>query len=334
VEAASWEELVAKEKPTFTWGNPGFQTERGMPSDGFPDMMWIEGGADGKPVFRLERAYTWKPAADEKVRWVLVELVEHDNGIIVDNFFHEQIAGRMFPIRVNVTDEISGDPDRRWFADYAIVRGSDPRGGTVYEIGWSQNIASGMGRWISCRQIYVWRDMNGVWRLLGEGLGESGGKTGPEYHNCSCEVNVEWRGELPHPVRPRVGFVLVEWNSETGEDATMPDLVLYRDSVLDGASDRLPVALKGSGAEYMRAEKGDTLEKVALRLAVWDEIKMKDSKDYFYWDPRKDKPSAELLRWREKYLQFCRDELLRLNPQLSGNMSDELVEGTQVYIRK
>jgi len=328
VEAASWEELVAKVKPTFTWGNlDAWACEAS--NTGLPKMMWIDEDLAGRPIFRLEKAYAWQPSADQEARWVLVKLMPADGGgsdIEANNLLGEQINGRAMPICVKVTDAIPDAPGDGMLADYAIIRGRDPRGGTVYEIGWSHEMCMGSGHWVYRDLIYVWRDAKGVWRLLGEGACESEGCNGRrECGGSWCEVSVRWQGE---PVRPMVFFAQGMRRSEAGEGPIgLPDLVSYGDAVLDGTGDTLPVALKWSGGEYMRAEKGDTLEKMAWRLVVWREVDTMDSAHY--WEPWLDKPSPELLRQREA----CREELLRLNPKLSANDSDELVEGTQVYMR-
>ena len=135
-EADTWDELVAKVKPTLTWGR--FQGKP-MPDCGFPDMMWVEVGPDGKPVFRLEQALTWKPAG-QKARWVLLESAD------IQMSWNGKEGAAVRPEKVAVVNK---RPLGYHPVSYAIVKGRQPRNGVVYEVGWAMGMCPGNGLWES-----------------------------------------------------------------------------------------------------------------------------------------------------------------------------------------
>lgn len=245
--AENWADLVAEVKPTLTWGRSYYE-DTASPDAGFPDMMWIDQDENGMPVFHLERAYAWKPDDDQPARWVLVELADSefatDEEAWADSLLlGEQIGGRGLAVRLEVTEEIPPDPDKCTWASYAIIRGVHPRGGAVYELGWSHEMTMGTGHWLHRRLIYVWRDTDGTWRLLGEGPRESHGKLGGnEQLGSWCQLSVQWKGD---PAMPVVVISRTDCLLAIGESAVgLPSLVTRRDATLDGAA-TLPATLHG-----------------------------------------------------------------------------------------
>ena len=301
VSADSWEELLAKARPTFTWGTP-------MPKAGFADMMWIDTNADGTPdcpaptqwAFRLARAIVWKPDADQKVRWILLDFPVDDPeegqpvlGLLDGREYGDpypllcRIAGQATPARLSVTSEKPPTPQ---FGDssYAVCIGqhdSDLRGGAVYEIGWGgkQNLQE---RYSEHRMLYVWRDQAGQWRFLGAGPREEHHRSGHIGHEDNVSIisraSVQWRGD---PSRPVVAFVVKESRYKTWScggyydefvEVIWPRLTICRDATLD-AADGTPAELTWASEEYVQAVRDDTpeaeddtLAKIVHRLAAWN----------------------------------------------------------------
>jgi len=118
-EASTWAELVAKVKPTFAWGHP--ETAQYFHDAGFPDMMWVEQGASGEPVFSLARAFAWNPGGsdngDETARWVLLDfppIKPHGENPGADEFgkgeplvyrAHWYSESLEMPVRLHVTSD-------------------------------------------------------------------------------------------------------------------------------------------------------------------------------------------------------------------------------------
>jgi hypothetical protein len=302
-QADTWKELVANAKPMFTWGQPELAgpLAQHAPDQGFPDMMWIEDAA-AKPVFRVARAFTWKPAG-QKTRWVLVDL----NDGAIDRSSRDQIQGRPMPERLEV---VKGAPISDGFVSYAILKASDPHGGAVYEVGWAPEMCDGTGHYRFLRLLYVWRTPAGEWKLLGEGPQEEQS----HYGVTSCESTVRWKGD---PARPVVSFVIRDWSSEADEEPTgRPDVTVCRDGVLDAAGGSLPAIFKFADVDYIVAQKGDTLDKITCRLAAG----------------RGWVPNTEVPRNPEENRQAWRKELARLNPKLTRVGTDPIPEGTSVVM--
>jgi len=355
-EAGSWDKLVAQVKPTLTWGWPSPNGDIPPYESPFPNMIWIDQNAAGKPVFRLEQAYVWQPAPSApgsaggadgvdagtkshppaepgangqmEARWVLVELLPNDNGK-ADKLLGEQIAGRRLPIRVEVTDAVPDLHDHS-LASYAIVRSVDPRGGTVYEVGWKMETSHWLYRYV----IYFWRDTKGErggWRVLGDGPSDHITSDESRVYNRE-QVSVQWQG---NPVKPTISIVKAERHLKRGDMRVRgPDLVVYSDVTLDGTNETLPTRPKWSDKQYMRAQKGDTLNKMVDRLTTWNESGLVGEHSLQLKEKRGEvaEPSPELLRQRELRREISREKLRRLNPQLPVNANATLKEGTQVFI--
>lgn len=314
-EADTSDALVAKVKPTLAWGQPDGPTKLGLPDCGCPDMMWIEDGTDGMPVFRVDRAYTWKPA-DQKARWVLLDKVDGDDATLVT----EQVAGRSMPEVIHVKSERPGGDHP---TSFALIKSTHPTGGMVYEVGWEVEMSGGTGHWETTRMLYVWRDAGGKWQLIGEGPEQTQGRLGGmAYMAIGIESNVQWRGD---PARPIVSLVRSVWKLETGEGAIgLPDLTACRDAVLDATGEPLPTTFKWSKQDYIIAAEGDSLEKIIYRLELWQPGGM--------WDPYRQNPGEELLQKRDEILREWREELLRLNPILNETGAGKVPIGMRIVV--
>jgi len=330
VQADTWDELVAKTKPMFTWGTPG---PKGSPDAGFPDMMWIDHTPDSVPIFRLARAYLWTlgEGAERKKRWVLLDILPGR-----ESLSGMQVAMRELPVRLPVTDEpvTEGTEDDGFpYLSYARCLDSDSRGGTVYEIGWARGRGPGTGEWKTRRLVYVWRDLAGTWRLLGDGPEDSFGRlVTPGLHvKFSCTASVQWTG---NPVRPVVLFDTEErhYDGITGQH----DLVIFHDAPLDTPLDAPPAQLVWSEFERVRIEENDTLETVIRRLAFWN--RADNDNNVPYWDPYEDHegsedPSLELANQRAEILKTYEAYLRQLNPHLPADKTEKLSECTRIAIR-
>ncbi|MCY2932284.1 MAG: hypothetical protein NTV86_22885, partial [Planctomycetota bacterium] len=217
-EAESWAQLVAKVKPTFTWtAIDEIVPAQDRPAWGGRDMLWVETGADGQPVFRAERAFTWKPAG-QMPRWVLLDY--HDER--PDPGYEEQTMGKPWALQKSV---MKARPGGDTASSYVILKGRHDRGGAVYEICWVQMTYAGMGHVTDSRILFVWRDLGGQWRFLGEGpvsIEEKGGGT-------SVECGLQWQGDPPVPVvMCKVAYCSCEVSDGDG-----PYLAILRDGIID-----------------------------------------------------------------------------------------------------
>ena len=328
VQADTWDELVTKTGPMFTWGTP---SPKGAPDAGFPDMMWIDQGPDGRPVFRLARAYLWTlgEGAERKKRWVLLDFLPGNRSL-----YGEQVAWRELPVRLDVTDEPDtegAEEDGFPYLSYARHLASHPRGGTVYEIGWAHARGLGNAVWKTRRFVYVWQDQAGSWRLIGDGPEDFAGRFNgiPSlYIELSCKASVQWKGD---PARPVVSVVEETRNSDgiTGQH----NLVTFRTATLDTATDTMPAKLEWSSSEHTQAEENDTLETVVRRLAFWN--RLRENVDAPEWEPyeSEDGPSPELVNQRAEILKTYETYLRQLNPHLPADKTEKLPEGTRINIR-
>ena len=118
VEAPTWKQLVEKARPDLS-------DDRGQSL-----MMWIR-PQDSQPSFHLERAFTWKPARDEAVRWVLLELTsEPPDAIYWNNIC---VSAPATSVLLGKTLARGAGPNA---GDYAVELAHDDVNGSVYEIGW------------------------------------------------------------------------------------------------------------------------------------------------------------------------------------------------------
>lgn len=314
LEAETWDALVAKVKPNFIIKT---QTPwRDENPDG-RDFMWIEEGSDGRLAFRLEEAYTWRPT-DQKSRWVLVDPVMQPEGKAWDVLWDQawsNFSGNMLPMKVVVGAE------PRW-PGYAKVNSTDPRGGTVYEIGWVSSVCDGSGCCQTRRNLFIWRDAAGRWYFLGEGPDGSSSKNGyANWSEVEVRSTVHWSvAERPAPWR--IDFVEATTRSEGFADGAegLPEVTLCRDAVMNVRPDALPASWSWTSTrdyEYLVAASGDTLDQAAARLAAW-------TGDWKI-------PADETLRAKGRNLVWgaCRYQLWRLNPEL---MERRLAAGTRIQL--
>lgn len=306
-ESATWEELRTRLHPDFIFSEIG---SRMCDTDAPRDLLWIEKGTDGKPVFRLDRAFVWKPTGKE-ARWILIDTVNgpEDNPI---NLLGEQIGSQSMAARVEL---IAKKPDGDHPENYAIVKATDPRGGTLYEIGWAPEMSMGAGHMEQLRLIYVWREVAGRWRFVGQGPTECMDK---DQSDCS-ESTVTWGGLAR---RPTINFVNFSCAHDRGErELGRTSLVTCSDYRLEASITELPAKLKITSPVYIVAEKGDTLTKIVDRICIW----------WGDWGGGVNNPDEKTMRYNSELRRNWLKKLLKLNPDLakSGYM---LATGQRIII--
>lgn len=288
LEAGSWEELVARARPACTWNDL--------------DMLWVA-EEPGRPVrFVVERAWIYRPA-DGPPKWVLAGF---DSG------------GGSPPIRERFGSwpraEIAvGAPPAGGdgcIGDYARRLASDARFGTVYQLGWQGEISGGTNLFSPNRAVFLLRDPQLRWRVIGQGIEEGVGKAGyPVCWRCGAEYRVRWTGDPSDPAA--VEITVTHSLCEVGEEQSgAPTLATHRDGVLVR---RPEFGVKWTGREHVRAEPGDTLEAIASRLAWWDSCSI-----------RREAPGR-----REAAARWA-GTLRELNP---GVGAGELPAGARLFVR-
>jgi hypothetical protein len=239
-QAESLEALLAKAKPSITWG------------DG--DMMWITEPEPGKPVFILNHAIRPPSARGDAPTWALVKTKgDADYVPFLDGQFgYEKLEVVASP------PQADGAPP-----SHALEFDSDPEVGTLYRIRWTSGPTTSPDQVFRVRDLFVLR-RGDRWKFLGEGPSESFGRgdrgtwfaEGTQYH-------LEWVGRDDKPLN----LTASHWRM-TAEDADLParaDLVTRRDGVLDFARH----GMKWDDHEYVLSCAGDTMDAVIERLAAW-----------------------------------------------------------------
>jgi len=293
-QAGSWDALVKKVKPTFTWGGC--------------DMMWVGRDKKGSPQFTLDRAYIYKPKG-KPARWVLLKY--QDSYVAYDKVWSEFGSNYLRGVaklheKVPETDHGSGQ--------YAVVLSIGSKGGTVYEIGWQAAKCSGSGQVIAQRRLFVLRDSKGKWHFVGEGPICTSGKMGAAYcYWNTLQSRITWTGKSDAPVRIELTWKHVRSQlTPSDDDPIVPkrDMITYRNAAVAGA-----LAAKSRRLlkrPYMLAKKGDTFEKIAHHLSTWT----------FGWDTnRGDDRRFIQAMWRKG--------LARLNPKLPR---EKIPAGTRIRL--
>jgi hypothetical protein len=299
VEADSWPALIEKVKPTFAWNGC--------------DMMWIEKDKLDRPQFVLDEAYMYQPTNQPRC-WVLLD--QHDapydewyGGVMGNNLRGVATLHKTVPIADNDAGEIG---------EYAVVKSTHPRFGTVYEIGWPKLMANGSGLCEECRLLYVLKDRANQWRFLGEGIGNCSGKSGITGIRTSVESRVIWTRSRTQELPLQIQFLCQTYESEASDDPDFiprPDWVTYHESVLTGP---IPAHFRPTTERsHLLTGKDDTFNKIVQHCAEW----------CFDWNRWPDHDGKIV---NEKIVEIWRTGLARLNPQLprTGNIK----EGTRVQI--
>jgi hypothetical protein len=295
-EAATWEELAAHLKPTFTW-------------DG-RDLMWIDDADDGKPVFTMDHAYVLKPERATP-KWVLLK--RRDAYAPFDKWYAHVMGSNLRGVarlheKIPTHDTGSGD--------FAVVLATDPRLGTVYKVGWQKLMANGTSLQQTERRLYLLRKRGGDWVFLGEGVSEKAGKMGyGRSYATTVAARVEWKNRSDPPARVLLTITRhdYEWNTGGAHPSfeARRRRMECRDIVLDGHSADLRWQ---TASPYVRALQGDTIEGLSRHLASWTNV----------WEMNAKRPKL-----RERMLNVWRKQLALLNPDLPDG---PIRKGTAVRI--
>jgi hypothetical protein len=279
-EASSWEELVERADPTLLLGDW--------------EMLWVERDGNSRLRFVINRAFVVVPE-DSKPRWVL--LTGRGAHWWIGAFANRSVSALCESPPVHDTGP----------GDYAVVLSRGPDDRVLYEVG-REHGPCGSGNVVSGRRFYVFGDHEGNWRFIGEGPEEVSGKLGYGHgYGHSVRRTVRWTGDTQAPVR--LEFISSRSDAELGEGQIgLPYNVVYRDCVLEGQP---PATLREGGRWYALVKRGETLDDVVYRQAVWSSG----------WSSRKDQQKTALGVWR--------DAILRLNPGLDPA---EIREGARIEL--
>jgi hypothetical protein len=299
VEADSWQALIEKTKPAFAWNGR--------------DMMWIESDTNSQPQFVLDEAYIYQPT-NQPLRWVLLDT--HDAPF--DEWYGEVMGNNLRGVATLHKTVPIADNDAGEIGEYAVVKSSNPKFGTVYEIGWQKLMANGTCLCEDNRRIYVLKDRANQWHFIGEGIGDSSGKSGIEDDGTSVDARVVWMKSKTNDLPFQIQFVCQNCETEASDAPDFvprPGLVTYDEYILAGT---FPAPLRRTtDRSYLLAEKGDTFDKFVEHCAEWDN-------GWNVW------PDAGQKIKNERIIEMWRAGLAQLNPQLpkTGNIK----EGTRVQL--
>ena len=208
IEADSWDHLLEKAKPTFSWNGR--------------DLLWITEGANDRPQFTLEQAYSVQPK-DQPARWVLLN--ERPGRMPAPTFEDRSLDDQIY-LRKRVftlSDTIPGHSDTGKFdgGGYAVSKAANPRAGTVYEICWDEETGGGTDYDQVHKLLYLLKDNSDGWHFLGEGprfgTGASGSNSG---YDESVRTRVDWPEPAAGTTSVEIHFVLEHEEHEGGTEDT------------------------------------------------------------------------------------------------------------------
>ncbi len=312
--AASWPQLVAKAKPTFTWHTGEGPSEL---SNNGTYLMWIAQNENGRPQFTLDTAFVYQPNPQLPRQWVLLAddpFADRQATDALDPVLWEEPYTESRKIIVSPRDDAPGPVDREPLGSYAVVKTADPKFGTVYEIAWQTQYASYSGtvQETFLRRLYVFRDLSDRWYFLGEGPpsgeGWGAGRIGAE-ERVVPRITWKQRDDSLPPVE--ISFDLqTTWRDFSDED--FPTLETHQATTLPSpqpTSSAPPWQV--SGRPYLLTASGDTSESIARRLSLWENA------------------HGLAANLAPDVVQRWQAELLLLNPKLP---TTEIPAGTRVEI--
>ncbi len=217
--AGSWEELIQKVKPTFAWNGC--------------DMMWIETDHRSQPEFILDEAYVFQ-SANQPRQWVLLE---HKTNVPYKDL-HQESPRFFYSCRnlyavaplLDSIPPVQNDAGER--GNYAVMIGANPRYGSIYEIGWQNEMCIGVSHPDYGRRIYLFKDRSNNWRFLGEGPAEGWSRDGGN----TLESKAIWNDSSSYPFEIRFHSEEVSYPIGYSADDTNrpPDVMQTNEYVLAG----------------------------------------------------------------------------------------------------
>jgi hypothetical protein len=214
VEADSWPAMIEKTRPTFAWNGR--------------DMMWIGNDTNGQPQFVLDEAYIYQPT-NQPLRWVLLDEQEAP----FDGYYGDVMGNNLRGVATLQREVPVAHNDAGIIGEYAVVKSTNPRFGTVYEIGWQKLMANGTCLCEFNRRLYVLNDRKDRWHFLGEGPAE--GES--HYGGTTMESKVAWDNSTTNEFPLRIRFHSIDTDHDNridGDANSQPDVVTTNDYVMAG----------------------------------------------------------------------------------------------------
>lgn len=224
VEADSLKALIQKTKPNFVWNGR--------------DMMWVENDKNGQPEFILDEAYIYQPT-NQPLRWVLLDTRDAP----FDEWYGAVMGNNLHGVATLHPTVPVADNDAGVMGDYAVIKSTNPRFGTVYEIGWQKLMANGTCLCNFNRRIYVLKDGQDRWHFLGEGPAAGSGRG----FESTMEAKVVWDGSITNANPLQIQFCCVfsvnTFSNDRSADDTnnAPEVITTNNYVIAGA---FPARLK------------------------------------------------------------------------------------------
>jgi hypothetical protein len=236
-EARSLKKLVDRAKPDFVWKQH--------------DMLWIKPQRDGRIAFVFHRAATVDSNPTNK-HWVVARPkadVEYIGSIDCNYFYHE----------VKVPEHDAHEA----FAE-------KPGIGAIYRIGWESEPSNGTGNYRAVRDVLLLRQINGKWKLLGEGAETSSSRNGMVDHTAEkADYRIQWLDDQANPVRIFATRTRTKYCPTDKDDSSVPkDLNTYLEGTLDLSSKQM----RWGEHEYLIVAEGDSLWKIAEHYARWHAV--------------------------------------------------------------
>jgi hypothetical protein len=251
-QADSFEELAAKLKPTCTWNGR--------------DMLWVERDDRGRLSFTLDRAYEHHDKAGEK-KWILIDFKRRRGP---PGQFGGAYLRRKFALGDSIPVHDTGP------GDYAVVESRGPDGEVLYRLGWEALVSGGSNNLIQNTTIFLLNDQQGRWKVVGVGMPTGTGHVGyPVCFGIDASYRVRWTRGKTSPVQ--IDITVHDGLTEVGEEPMGAlDLLVHRDGTLATEPE---LGIRYAPGEYIVPERGDTLGRIAERLAWWRPF-MRPEADY------------------------------------------------------
>jgi len=244
--ADSLQNLIAVTHPTLMWNS---------------DWFWMEPNVMGGFAFSIGSPQRVRHAGGT-LFWALLRQqrsgeIERDRDGVVSSEIEDRTVRDLQAVNEKpFTDSGCGD--------YARVLHQEGNA-KLYELG-IQYDSLGTGHDIIQRRLYVLRQADSRWLLIGEGPSECSDKSGTESEEFTSDATGKLTGNPKTPAA--IEFDTTQWDGMAVESAqpAYPDLEVHREALLDGAGS---ARFRWLSDAYMLADTHDTLDKIADRYIYW-----------------------------------------------------------------
>jgi hypothetical protein len=136
----------------------------------------------------------------------------------------------------------------------------------LYRLGWQAMVSGGSNNYTANSTIFLLEDRQKRWRVVGVGVAEGSGHAGSTVcFGVSATYRIKWTGDAHSPIR--VDLTVENGTYEVGEEPMGAlDLPIRRDGTLVASPS---FGIRWTSGEYVMPARGDTLERIAMRLAWW-----------------------------------------------------------------